>query len=183
MLGFQKIDIILLGLFIVLCSCSKSKNNYTICSSSINICLEVDTALNNLEIDTLRSSYLQPINLRFTFKHYNTVNLLIYVDSIANIPDDYLVCRPLFYFNSLNCFASAHRYVLLEAKKYKLFQNDAATVHFCENNSETIVTEINYKNEYALNILLSQQFNDRNSVNLWDLNQSIVENISIKELK
>lgn len=183
MLGFQKSDIILLALFVTLCSCSKSNNNYTTCSSSLNICLDIDTALNNLEVDTLRSSYLQPIYLRFSSKYYNSINLLIYVDSIAKIPGDYLVCRPLFYFDSLNYFASVHRYVLLEKKKYRLFQNDAATVHFHENNSETIVTEIIYKKEYALNIMLSQHLNDMNSINLWDLNQSIVENISIKELK
>lgn len=176
---FQKISILFIGL-VAFCSCISPKTKYIACSLDTEVCLGIDTAMFNLEIDTLRSDFDRALYLRLTSINPQKINLFIYADSISRMPDDFLVSRPLYFpegsnFNVLNSGGK-----LLKMEQYKLSGNDAATIYYIDGDTEIVVTEIEFNDAIAVNIFLSHHIEIEQNDNIWDLNKGIIETISVK---
>lgn len=179
---FPKISILFIGL-VAFCSCISPKTKYIACSLDTKVCFGIDTAMFNLEIDTLRSDFDREIYLRLTSSNPQKIHLFIYADSISRMPDDFLVSRPLYFPEGSKIGVLKTGRILLKMSQYKLSGNDAATIHYIDENSEIIVTEIEFNNSIAVNIFLSRNLKIENNYDLWNLNKRLVKTITIEESK
>ena len=133
--------------------CIDSDRHGTFCSIK-EICLEVDTSIMHLEIDTLRSYYNSPFRLRFVSRiNKNVVNFLVGKNN-ETYEEDYFYFRPLMQYNILEKLMDRKKdFTFIRKEHYTINGSDAASVgYYYDSNSAAINTEIVLQDSIYMNI-------------------------------
>ena len=164
--------------------CIDSDRSSTFCSTK-NICLEIDTSIMHLELDTLRSIYDSPFRLRFvSSENKNVINILVCKNN-ETTEEDYFYVRPLLQYNILeNFIARKEGFQFIRKEQFKINGSKSASVgYYYDSNSAAINTEIVLQDSIYMNIDMLFRSSKEDFDAFWLVNKRFISNLKGNKFK